>query len=338
MSAGTVGLCALLFAAACAALGRDDGKYAFPEKDPKLTANWTEDYDAAVAGALKGGKLVYVLAAIDPDRYVLGELGLWSDAKLRDYMDENFECVVIALKRDGLASASANPKFAARHDELLNERRSKGRYTWIVNPQNGKSADAEMYEKSALGLMDELEESKGKVLGRHVKKRFVEDPDAIVEPFAEKASVGRFVSKIRKPPPTPLSGWEDDPGAALNLALKKGLPLFVYYFYKESPTDRVIYGRRFSEFAKGRLVCLRSGLEYKDVGKYKHIRKSVGATEEHEALRRRLSPALRPLYPCYVIYDPRGERSVNGKPIEKKRLDEIISDIKSEISELEKTN
>lgn len=297
--------------------------YVFPKKTAGLSADWTEDYGAAVEKAAREGKLVYVAASSGAEYFVSGNGGknIWGDPALQKYMRDGFVCVMVSLDGYGKPN-SARPGFAKGHGELIKKFKMSGFPSgWIVDPKTGEWTDRRPFQKTALGLMDDFEISKEKLVPGYRRKKIVDDPDAVLEPSAD-GKKGKYVQKVNSRPEQ-VKGWEDDLEKAEGLALKRKVPVLVVcsmggYVENLIKDSAFFTSRETMEYLKRNLVCVKIGMDRpQDVGVYKT--KIVGSytargspfKERHD---RFLTEQKITGYPVCLLYNPKNGKSA-GIPL-----------------------
>ncbi len=278
--------------------------YEFPIKEGLYKSVWTEDFDFAVPIALKENKLIFFISSPGGESYFGDRLyGGWEDSVLQKYIEENFICVFASVTSYTNTNSS---RFAAKHFELRKRFKMGGHPAGaIFNPRTEKFTSIHPNQKTGLGLIDDLEIAKEKILKDYERKKVLDNPDAVEEPQPPKQ--GKFGVKINFKR-LPLDGWADDIEKTLELAKKnKKMILICYHSDVENyiKSQKSLNTPEFKDFVKKNFECVKINYIQKiNVGVYKWIRDyPAGKTkieQDHIAFLKKFSVEG----PVFLIYDP----------------------------------
>ena len=327
-----------------------------------IKEGWTQDFDAAVARALREDKLVFVIATVPPDNMhpFVSEIAFPFEAdgggrgfdKIRPdpdfkafeaYMNENFVLVSVPVEESGGGLWPANPEYFERHADLISMFFGSNLFPHgkVYDPRTEKAQGFigdRCRQKTALGMIDEMESAKARLVEGYVKKRVLDDPDAVLEqpPRVRRRYVARLLdSKSPELPEWDKSGfWEEDFDTAAKLAKESGR-LVLACFIPDRPMKSAFFDiwsdPKFRDYASKNLYCVKLKVTGREIGKYKY--KNFHDLPDYDSARAQalvkqfyIGAAL-----CdYVLYNPANGRFSKYPKELGQNADEVIANIEFE--------
>ncbi len=327
--------------------------YLLPTNASLLSAQWTEDFDAAIELALKQKKLLFISATQNPDKIALSkENENWKNSEFKKYLDDNFICVLIPLKSTSEFVSSAeykvysiNEKFSQRHNELIADLSKKYLLdaNIVFDPQSDKSVRVKNKQKTALGWMDDLEEAKSKILENYKRKNILANPNETLPNYQIEALKRKRIDLEKQGGLlyTPIKTWHDDFKKAEALSLENKKPIFIWLSNQQ--IKRVLQIDAFSSpeflnFAKENLILARAQIVFEEIGKYKYIYKIYPQESPYQNYQEEVLNNFGELrFPGYIIYLPQTKKFVS-RYLPHEDAKEMLLDIQMDLLKLRKEN